>query len=107
MIMKSQTSPMNFSDLNFHPHTNYPDTGIGAKHFFANGYGVSVVRFTSPYGFGGSYGAEQGLYERAVLKGVEDNWEICYDTVIADDVLGYLTEEEVEVLLYEIENLTV
>jgi hypothetical protein len=96
---------MNFSDLNFHPHTNYPDTGIHAKHFFPNGYGVSVVRFTTPRGFGGSYGSEEGLYEAAVLKGVEDNWEICYDTPITDDVLGHLTEEEVEDVLQQIENL--
>jgi hypothetical protein len=96
---------MNFSDLNFHPHTNYPDTGIHAKHFFPNGYGVSVVRFTTPRGFGGSYGAEEGLYEAAVLKGLEDNWEICYDTPITSDVLGHLTEEEVEDVLQQIENL--
>ena len=96
---------MNFSDLNFRPHTNYPDTGVAAKHFFPNGYGISVVRFTNPFGFGGSYGVEQGLYEAAVLKGVEENWSICYDTPITDDVLGHLTEEQVEVLLYEIENL--
>ena len=97
---------MNFSDLNFRPHTNYPDTGIGAKHFFPNGYGVSVVRFTTPYGFGGSYGAEQGLYELAVLKGVEEDWEICYNTHITEDVLGHLTEKEVEDVLQQIENLT-
>ena len=96
---------MNFSDLNFRPHTNFPDTGVAARNFFPNGYGISVVRFTSPFGFGGSYGAEQGLYEAAVLKGVEENWNICYDTPITEDVLGHLTEEEVEVLLYEIENL--
>ena len=96
---------MNFSDLNFRPHTNYPDTGVAARKFFPNGYGISVVRFTNPFGFGGSYGVEHGLYEAAVLKGVEENWDICYDTPITEDVLGHLTEEEVEVLLYEIENL--
>lgn len=89
---------MNFSDLNFQPHTTL--FGVHAKHFFDNGYGISVVRGPQ------SYGAEQGLYEAAVLKGIEDNWKICYDTPITEDVLGYLTEEEVEVLLYEIENLT-
>jgi hypothetical protein len=45
------------------------------------------------------------LYESAVLKGTEEKYEICYDSVITDDVLGYQTEEEVEVLLYEIENI--
>ena len=90
---------MNFSNLQFNPHKNYPDTGVQAKHFFDNGYGVSVVSFP------GSYGFRDGLYESAVLKGTEEDWEICYDSVITDDVLGYQSEEEVEVLLYEIENL--
>ena len=89
---------MNFSDLNFQPHP-VDAGGVQAKHFFDNGYGISVVRFN------GSYGYEQGLYESAVLKGTEENWHICYDSVITDDVLGYQTEEEVEVLLYEIENI--
>lgn len=89
---------MKFSDLKFEPHGVYP-SGIHAKHFFDNGYGLSVVRFP------GSYGYDSGLYEVAIIKGVEENWNICYDTVITDDVLGYQSEEEVEVLLYEVENL--
>ena len=93
---------MNFSDLQFHPHP--VASGIQAKHFFPNGYGISVVRFRG-IGGGGSYGYEEGLYESAVLKGTEENWHICYDTPITRDVLGHQTEEEVEVLLYEIENL--
>jgi len=80
---------MNFSDLNFQPHP-VAAGGVQAKHFFDNGYGISVVRFN------GSYGYEQGLYESAVLKGTEEDWHICYDSVITDDVLGYQTEEEVE-----------
>jgi len=88
---------MNFSDLQFQPHPI--GNGVQAKHFFDNGYGVSVVKFN------GSYGYKQGLYESAVLKGTEEDFQICYDTVIADDVLGYQSEEEVEVLLYEVENL--
>ena len=89
---------MIFSDLQFQPHPNIAD-GVQAKHFFDNGYGISVVKFK------GSYGYEEGLYESAVLKGTEENWDICYDTPITSDVLGHQTEEEVEVLLYEIENL--
>ena len=90
---------MIFSDLQFNPHKNYPDTGVQAKHFFDNGYGVSVVSFP------GSYGFRDGLYESAVLKGTEEDWEICYDSVITDDVIGHQTEEEVEVLLHDVENL--
>ena len=90
---------MNFSNLQFNPHKNYPDTGVQAKHFFDNGYGVSVVSFP------GSYGFRDGLYESAVLKGTEENWNICYDTPITSDVIGHQTEEEVEVLLHDVENL--
>jgi hypothetical protein len=90
---------MKFFDLQFNPHKNYPDTGVQAKHFFDNGYGVSVVSFP------GSYGFRDGLYESAVLKGTEEDWEICYDTVLTNDVLGYQSEEEVEVLLHDVENL--
>jgi hypothetical protein len=88
---------MKFSDLNFQPHPNWP--GIQSTHFFDNGYGVSVIQ--SPY----SYGGGLGLYELAILRGDAENYKLCYDTVITDDVLGHLSEEEVEVLLYEVENL--
>ena len=89
---------MKFSDLNFQPHP-VDAGGVQAKHFFDNGYGISVVRFKYSYGY------EEDLYESAVLKGTEEKYEICYDSVITDDVLGHQTEEEVEVLLYEIENI--
>ena len=88
---------MNFSDLQFQPHSI--GNGVQAKHFFDNGYGISVVRFP------GSYGFRDGLYESAVLKGTEEDWELCYNSVITDDVLGYQSEEEVEVLLHDVENL--
>jgi len=91
---------MKFSDLQFKPHPNYPDTGIQAIHYFDNGYGVSVVRFTTE--FGGSYGADEGLYEVAIIKGTEDNWHITYETYITSDVIGHLTESDVENLLNEV-----
>jgi hypothetical protein len=88
---------MNFSDLNFQPHP--VAGGVQAKHFFDNGYGISVVKFKYSYGY------EEGLYESAVLKGTEENWHICYDTPITSDVLGHQTVEEVEELLQQIKNL--
>jgi len=94
---------MKFSDLQFKPHPNYPDTGIQAIHYFDNGYGVSVVRFTTE--FGGSYGADEGLYEVAIIKGTEDNWHITYETYITSDVIGHLTESDVENLLNEVATL--
>jgi hypothetical protein len=93
---------MKFSDLNFQPHSI--GNGVQARHFFDNGYGVSVVRFGG-ISAGGSYGYEEGLYESAVLKGTEEKWELCYDTWITSDVLGYQNVEDIDSLLLEIENL--
>lgn len=88
---------MNFSDLKFNSHPNW--TGVQAKHFFPNGYGVSVIQ--SP----NSYGGDDGLYELAVLVGDETNSKITYDTSITGDVIGYLTEDQVTYLLSEVSSL--
>jgi hypothetical protein len=79
-----------FSDLTFNAR-RWGD-GIGARISFPNGYSASVVRGT------GTYGADAGLYELAVLHG----GEIVYDTPVCHDVLGYLTEGDVTERLNEI-----
>lgn len=84
-----------FNDLEFVKHPG--GFGIYARIFFPNGFGASVVR--SEY----SYGGKDGLYELAVIE--EETGEITYNTPITDDVIGYLTEEGVSVLLAEIELL--
>lgn len=89
---------MKFTDLNFQPHTNYPD-GIAALHFFPNGYGVSVVRFP------GSYGYEDDLYEVAVIKGNDNDFELCYDTPVTDDVMGHRDECDVVIIMEEVQAL--
>jgi hypothetical protein len=53
---------------------------------FENGYGVSVVCHSF------SYGGKNGLYELAVL---DTDGEITYETDVTDDVIGYLTPEQV------------
>jgi hypothetical protein len=88
---------MKFTDLNFEPHPNWD--GVQAKHFFDNGYGVSVIKSSH------SYGGSDGLYELAVLKGLEEDWEICYDTPITDDVMGHLTTEDIDIILNQVESL--
>jgi hypothetical protein len=88
---------MKFTDLEFEPHPDFK--GVQAVKFFDNGYGVSVIM--SPY----SYGGPDGLYEIAVLQGLEEKWEICYDTPITDDVMGYLTREDVETVLNQVKEL--
>jgi hypothetical protein len=88
---------MKFTELNFEPHKI--KDGVQAKHFFSNGYGVSVVRFP------GSYGFEDDLYEVAILQGTEDNWNITYDTPITDDVLGHRDEQDINIILEEVQAL--
>lgn len=63
---------------------------------FDNGYGASVV---SHYG---SYGGEIGLFEVAVLKGDD----ICYDTNITNDVIGWCDFDKVAEILERIKNLS-
>lgn len=83
---------MKFDDLEFTPSSA---GGVRAVAQFPNGYRASVVRgdFT--------YGGDRGFYELAVM----DDRGICYDTPITDDVLGYLTPDDVTRLLADIEAL--
>lgn len=63
---------------------------------YSNGYGASIVQ--GPH----TYGGKDGLYELAVFG---KDGEITYDTPITNDVLGYLSEAEVEKTLLNIKNL--
>jgi hypothetical protein len=73
---------------------------ISHKFVFPNGYGASVVKGI------GTYGSYEDLFELAVLKKDTDGkYHLCYDTEITDDVLGYLTNQEVLDTLERIKNL--
>ena len=67
---------------------------------FPNRYGASVILNEI------SYGHEAGLFELAVIKWDVfpswNAWHIDYDTYITDDVLGFLTSEDVESYLVQI-----
>lgn len=76
-----------FKDLEF------DSNGRARIRDFGNNYGVSVINF--------GYGSEEGLYELAVLF----NNELCYTTEITDDVIGWLTEDEVSAIMIDIQNL--
>ena len=54
--------------------------GVGYVYKFENGYGASVVKHDV------SYGGRMGLYEIAVL---DSKGDLCYDTPITDDVVGF------------------
>jgi len=81
--------------FNFEP-TSFRTESLhdGVKHIFEfrNGFGASVIRHSR------SYGGKEGLWELGVLK----DGRLCYDTPITDNVLGYLTESQVEDALNDI-----
>lgn len=82
---------VSFADLEF---THWL-RGMTARIHFPNGYGASVIMGPS------SYGGDQLLYELGVLK----DGRLCYDTPIADNVIGYLTPDMVTELLQKIQGL--
>jgi hypothetical protein len=83
-----------FQELTFQQHP----MGMGKQCIvqFSNGYGASIVQ--GPH----TYGGPNGLYEIAVFG---KDGQITYDTPITNDVIGYLSELEVEKILTNIKNL--
>ena len=75
--------------------TNDVMGGIQKVYKFPNGYGASVIKHR------GSYGYSEGLWELAVLN----EGELCYDTEITNDVIGYLNDPEVDRYLRRINQL--
>lgn len=66
---------------------------------FENGYGASVIRNYM------SYGGSDGLWELAVIEWDGASYELTYETPIASDVIGYLSDAEVDEKLAEIKAL--
>lgn len=69
---------------------------------FPNGYGASVVQHSF------SYGGREGKWELAVLLITNNEplrYELAYNTRLTDNVLGWLSDEQVEELLNKIEQL--
>lgn len=86
--------------------TNQLGDGVQRLYFFENGYGASVVQHHF------SYGGREGLWELAVLKqncsdgfDYPSDWDMCYDTPVTNDVVGYLTEDDVQDYLDRIAGL--
>jgi hypothetical protein len=84
-----------FNDIIFKPNPMGAEFGIVSRTKLDNGYEVSVVQ--SPH----SYGGDIGLYELAIFK----DGEICYDTPITNDVIGYLRPEDVMDVIAKLEKL--
>ena len=75
------------------------DDGVQYVFKFENNYGASVVKSW------GSYGFDKDLWELAVICWSDDEWFIAYDTDITSDVIGNLTNAEVDELLVRISKL--
>lgn len=92
---------MKYKKLRCYPYKKYlvsiSNYGFGLRYvfLFENGYGASVVKNIF------SYGNTRNLFELAVLK----DGQICYETEITDDVIGYLTNRQVLRILERIKNL--
>ena len=88
---------MNFKELESN------ELNGGVQYIFksdSNDYGASIVQHNF------SYGGDNGLWELAVIKYVDgDQWRICYETDITNDVLGHLSEEEVNQTIEKINEL--
>ena len=86
-----------FQDLPFFPINDAPFmVGKKARMHFENGYGVSVVSHSY------SYGGRDGLFEIAVL---DKDGNLTYDTPVTNDVIGYLTEEDVTDVMKQVQDL--
>lgn len=85
---------MKLSELDFKNHPN-PGFGTITSHTFANGYGASIITGEN------AYTSTNAPYELAVLH----NGKITYETELTGDVLGYLTEADVNEYLTKIEAL--
>ena len=75
--------------------------GVQILYRAGNGWGASVVCHHYSRGYAA------GLWELAVIKFDGDTFDLCYDTPIADDVIGRLTWDEVEGILAQIQELAV
>lgn len=82
--------------------------GIQKLYRFPNGYGASVVRFSMLLGGYGSYTNNEDEWELAVVKfkgKKNDSFELDYSTPLTGDVIGHLTDEEVQEILRKIKAL--
>ena len=93
-----------FKDIEFKTHK----VGEGSQGliFFPGGYGLSIVRFKIPEStVYGSY-CDDKTWEVAILKGTKNQWEICYDTELTNDVLTYQTEEDINRIIKHVIRLS-
>jgi len=73
--------------------------GLQRLYKFENGYGASIINGIGTY-------TNLGEWELAVIKFKDDNdYVLCYDTEITNDIIGYLSEKKVLEILNKIRKL--
>lgn len=88
--MNEANNVVKISGLTFEPRATVG--GQRAVVNYDNGYQASVITG------GWAYSTEDEPYEIAVMC----NYDLCYDTHITNDILGYLTEEAANEVLQQI-----
>ena len=73
--------------------------GLQAILFFPNGYGISVVRNNLSL-------TTANTWEIAIIKGDENDYDLCFNTPITNNVIGYCSEEEVSNIMKQIQDLS-
>ncbi len=61
---------------------------------FPNGYGISFIKHGYSYGL-----------EAAIITYQGEDWELCYDTPITDDVIGWMDDKDIIELLEQVSKL--
>lgn len=77
-----------FDDLKFYRHRFCAGGWQAVLQFPHNGYGISVVNGEGTY-------SSVNSYEVAILH----NEELCYNSPIAEDILGYQTPDDINKIL--------
>ena len=93
---------MDYTRFNYEKFENYMvidftyNGGFIVRLRFNNDYGVSIAKHDY------SYGNKDDKFEVAVIEFYSDdntNWDLTYDTEITNDVIGWLSQKDVEDLI--------
>lgn len=68
------------------------------KVYFPNKFGLSIITGRGTH-------SDENSVEVAILKKDIDGWHLTYDTPLTDDVIRYVTKEELIELINEVQKL--
>ena len=92
-----------FKDLKFKEYDKF-GTSYQAELQFNNGYGVSVIAGPGAYSSPREYLPNPYFYDRYELAVFKDG-DLCYDTEITNDVLAYMSKDEITEAIQKVQQL--